>query len=124
MAHWARIDENNIVVEVVVCDNNDPNGDEGYQWLITNKPGTWIKTSYNTIAGVHLEGGTPLRKNYAGIGMRYDERLDAFIQLKMFESWVLDENTCIWQPPIYYPTDGKDYDWDESTVSWIELPTE
>lgn len=104
MAHWAKINENNIVVEVVVTDNNDPNGDEGYQWLLNNLGGIWIKTSYNTIGGVHLTGGTPLRKNYAGIGYTYDQTLDAFIPPKpsLFNDdktrqWVLNEETCSWE---------------------------
>lgn len=99
MAHWAELDENNIVIQVVVGDNNDPNGDEGYQWLIDNFGGRWVKTSYNTRAGVHSQGGEPLRKNYAGIGFTYDEVRDAFIPPKppFGENWVLDEESCIWK---------------------------
>jgi hypothetical protein len=106
MAHFAEIDENNIVIRVVVTDNNDPNNDEGYQWLIDNLGGRWIKTSYNTWAGEHKLGGTPFRKNYATIGGSYDERLDAFIPPMPEEkfgrisgkpiAWDLDENTCQW----------------------------
>lgn len=105
MAHWAEIDENNIVLQVVVTDNNDPNNDEGYQWLIDNLGGRWIKTSYNTRLGVHTQGGTPLRKNYAGVGYTYDEQRDAFIPPKPTEThnWAgkpivfdLDEDTCQW----------------------------
>ena len=84
MAHWAELDENNVVLRVLVGDNNDPAGDEGYQWLIDNLGGTWKKTSYNTVAGVHTAGGTPFRKNYAGIGYTYDEALDAFLPPKPF----------------------------------------
>lgn len=95
MAHWAELDENNIVVRVLVGDNNDP--DEGYQWLIDNLGGTWIKTSYNTIGGVHALGGEPLRKNYAGVGMIYDSVRDAFIHPKPEgENWVFNEDTCLW----------------------------
>jgi len=107
MAHWAQIDENNIVINVSVGDNNDPNGDEGYQWLIDNVGGRFVKTSYNTIGGVHLLGGTPLRKNYAGIGYTYDEIRDAFIPpkpplgetpvTKKVVDWVLDEDACLWK---------------------------
>lgn len=98
MAHWAEIDENNIVLRVTVGDNNDPAGDEGYQWLIDNLGGTWIKTSYNTFRGVHNQGGIPLRKNFAGIGMQYDPVRDAFIPPKPEEgNWVLNENTCNWE---------------------------
>ena len=99
MAHWAEIDENNIVVRVLVTDNDAPN--EGYDWLVDRLGGTWIQTSYNTSGGIHLLGGTPLRKNYAGVGMTYDETLDAFYGPKPEgEYWVLDEETCQWVNPI------------------------
>jgi hypothetical protein len=95
MAHWAEIDENNIVLRVTVGSNDMP--DEGYQWLIDNLGGTWVKTSYNTHAGIHQLGGTPLRKNYAGIGMYYDKERDAFIPPKPENgNWELDEETCLW----------------------------
>ena len=95
MAHWAEIDKNNIVLRVTVGSNDEP--DEGYQWLIDNLGGTWIKTSYNTIAGVHALGGTPLRKNYAGIDYSYNEELDAFIPPKPeIGNWELNEDTCLW----------------------------
>lgn len=101
MAHWAEIDDNNIVLRVVVTENG---GDEGYQWLLDNLGGTWIKTSYNTQAGVHTLGGTPLRKNYAGIGYTYDEQRDAFIPPKPQSlderEYVLDEETCTWVLPV------------------------
>jgi hypothetical protein len=109
MAHWAEIDENNIVIRVTVGDNNDPNGDEGYQWLIDNLGGRWIKTSYNTYAGKHDLGGTPLRKNYAGPGYTYDEQRDAFIPPQPLGIvtpagkdvvFNLDENTCTWVAKI------------------------
>jgi hypothetical protein len=105
MAHWAEIDDNHIVTQVVVTDNNDPNGDEGYQWLVDNLGGRWIKTSYNTRAGVHAEGGVPLRKNFASVGYTYDEQRDAFIPSKPDEThnwngkpvvFTLDEDTCQW----------------------------
>ncbi len=97
MAHWAELDESNIVLRVTVGDNNDSNGDEGYQWLINNLGGTWIKTSYNTKGGVPKEGGTPLRKNFAGVGYTYDEERDAFISPKPETgNWELDEDTCLW----------------------------
>lgn len=99
MAHWAEIDENNIVKRVVVTDSNDPNNDEGYQWLLDNLGGIWIKTSYNTRENKHILGGTPLRKNYAGIGYTYDQNRDAFIPPKLYEDWVLNEETCTWEPP-------------------------
>jgi hypothetical protein len=111
MAHWAEIDENNVVLRVTVGDNNDPNGDEGYQWLIDNLGGTWIKTSYNG----------NIRKNFAGIGYKYDAGRDAFIPLKTFESWVLNEETCIWEAPSTRPNDGKEYAWNEENLSWVEI---
>lgn len=107
MAHWAELDENNTVLRVTVGDNDFP--DEGYQWLIDNLGGTWVKTSYNG----------NIRKNFAGIGFTYDAERDAFIPSKPFESWVLDEETCRWDAPIPMPTDGALYMWDEETVSWV-----
>lgn len=108
MAHWAEIDENNVVLRVLVGNNYDPNGDEGYQWLIDNLGGTWIKTSYNG----------RIRKNFAGIGFTYDETRDAFIPPKPFESWLLNEETCRWEAPTAYPEDGEMYAWDESQLQW------
>jgi hypothetical protein len=108
MSHWAELNEHNTVVRVTVGDNNDV--DEGYQWLIDNLGGTWVQTSYNG----------NIRKNFAGVGMYYDEDRDAFIAPKPFESWVLDEDTCRWEAPTQYPSDDKVYDWDEETLSWIE----
>lgn len=106
MAHWAEIDQNNIVLQVTVGDNNDPTGDEGYQWLIDNLGGTWIKTSYNTQGGVHQLGDTPLRKNFAGIGYTYDLERDAFIPPKPEEgAWVLNEETCLWETASVEPLD-------------------
>lgn len=119
MAHFAEIDENGLVLRVLVTSNDKPN--EGYDWLISKLGGTWVKTSYNTYGGQHLLGETPLRKNYAGIGYTYDAERDAFIPPQPFESWALDEETCLWQPPTPYPTDGKDYEWDEDTLQWIEI---
>ena len=118
ISHWAELDENNIVTRVLVGDNNDPAGDEGYQWLLDNLGGTWVKTSYNTVAGQHTNGGTPFRKNYAGIGYSYDESRDAFIPPKPFASWTLNEDTCTWNAPVAYPTDGEMYTWNEETTSW------
>lgn len=106
MAHWAEVDENNIVLRVTVGDNNDP--DEGYQWLIDNLGGRWLKTSYNTFGGVHRFGGIALRKNYAGIGYKYDEQRDAFIPPKpkpviledgTIIEYVFNEETCLWDFP-------------------------
>lgn len=118
MAHFAEIDESSFVTRVLVTDTNDPNGDEGYQWLIDTFGGTWIKTSYNTHGGIHILGGTPLRKNYAGVGMSYDPIRDAFIVKKPFESWILNEETCIWEAPVAKPTNDREYKWNEDTTSW------
>ena len=79
------------------------------------------QTSYNTHGGVHALGGTPFRKNYAGIGYTYDAQRDAFIPPKAFESWSLNEDTCLWEPPVAMPDDGKIYTWDEATTSWVEV---
>ena len=118
MSHWAEIDENNVVLRVTVGDNNEP--DEGYQWLIDNLGGTWIKASYNTYGGVHLLGGTPLRKNYPTIGYTYDETRDAFIPPQLYPSFVLDEETCQWKNPIPKPeaTETTGWEWNEATLSW------
>jgi len=117
MAHWAKIDENNIVTQVTVGNNDEP--DEGYGWLIDNLGGTWIKTSYNTLGGVHLAGGTPLRKNFAGKGFSYDTERDAFIPPSPFPSWTLVESSCQWEAPVEMPEDELSYAWDEESLSWI-----
>lgn len=123
MAHWAELDSANKVVQVVVMDNN---GDEGYGFLVNTFGGRWVKTSYNTRNGIHTLGGTPLRKNFAGIGFTYDQERDAFIPPKPFKDWILNEETCQWEAPVPYPTDGKVYGWNEELGDWVEveLPTE
>lgn len=110
MAHWARI-ENDIVTNVWVAEED----------FIKHLEGEWIQTSYNTKGGVHELGGTPLRKNYAGIGFIYDRVRDAFYEPQPFPSWTLDEESCIWEAPIPYPNDGKSYGWDEENLNWILL---
>lgn len=122
MSHWAQIDENNIVINVLVGNNSYI--DEGYQWLIDNIGGRWIQTSINTYAGVHIQGGTPLRKNYAGIGFMYNEELDAFIPPKPenYPSFIINEQTGLWEPPIEKPSDGNVYSWNETTISWQIVP--
>ena len=130
MASFAKI-ENNIVTTVVSVVNEvlkDSNGTEqeqlGINFLRTlyNEPNTiWKQTSYNTHGGVHNNNGTPLRKNHAGIGMTYDEGRNAFIPIKPYNSWVLNETTCLWNSPIPMPNDAsidKKYSWNESTLSW------
>ena len=108
MAHWAELDEDNVVIRVTVGDNNDPNGDEGYQWLLDNLGGRWVQTSYNN----------NFRVRFAGIGFIYDETLDAFIPPKPFPSWLLDTTTCDWMAPLPYPNDGKEYIWNEESQNW------
>jgi hypothetical protein len=111
MSHFARV-VNGIVTEVIVAEQD----------FIDSLPesSSWVQTSYNTYGGVHALGGTPLRKNYAGIGFIYNPLRDAFIPPKLYASWKLNETTCLWEPPIQYPNDGKDYVWDEITTSWVE----
>lgn len=116
MAHFAEINNENIVTRVLVTDNALPN--EGQDWLEANIGGTWVKTSYNTFAGIHQLGGTPLRKNFAGIGYSYRADLDAFVPPKPFPSWILNLETCLWDAPS--PKPAGSFTWDESTLSWVE----
>ena len=119
MAHYALLDQNNVVLQVIV--GKDEGGDTNWETYYSNIAGrTCKRTSYNTIAGTAQEGGVPFSKNYAAIGFTYDESRDAFIPVKPYNSWVLDENTCQWQAPTPRPTDGV-YNWDENTLSWIEI---
>jgi hypothetical protein len=118
MSHWAEIDETKKVIRVVVGPNDEP--DEGYQWLIDNFGGNWIKTSYNTYGGVHILGGTPFRKNYAGIGSSYDSTRDAFIPLKPYSSWILNEETCLWEAPLPKPENGY-WEWNNDIENWKEI---
>jgi hypothetical protein len=118
MAHFCKLDENNIVTQVVVVDNKDTSDASGVEkehigaaHLEKILGGTWKQTSYNG----------NMRKNYAGIGYTYDAARDAFIPVKPYPSWVLDENTCQWQAPITMPQDGKMYAWNEGSISWIEI---
>jgi len=113
MSHYAKV-VNGIVQQVIVAEA------EFFQTFVDTSPGEWIQTSYNTYGGQHKNGGTPLRKNYAGVGYTYDHTKDAFIPPKPFASWTLNEDTCLWDAPTSMPTDGKFYDWDETTTSWIE----
>ena len=127
MASFAKI-ENNIVTTVVSVVNEvlkDSNGIEqeniGIEFLKTlynEQNATWKQTSYNTKGGVHSLGGTPFRKNHAGIGFTYDSQRDAFIPQKPYNSWVLNEQTCNWEAPIAYPQDNNRYVWNEQNLSW------
>jgi len=109
MAHYAKI-EDGFVTNVIVAEQD----------FIDTQEGQWVQTSYNTYGGQHTLGGTPLRKNYAGIGYTYDSARDAFIPPAPYASWVLNEDTCMWEAPVVYPDDGKIYTWDESTTNWVE----
>ena len=113
MSHFAEVDSTNTVLRVIVAEldfiNSGAVGD----------PAHWIQTSYNTHGGVHALGGTPLRKNYAGLGYTYDISRDAFIPPKPVASWILNEDTCLWDAPVPMPTDGKMYRWDEETIQWV-----
>jgi hypothetical protein len=116
MSHFAQIDVNNIVTRVLAIEQDVI--DTG----MFGDPASWVQTSYNTIGGVHTLGGTPLRKNYAGIGYAYNVLRDAFIPPKPFLSWILNETTCLWEAPIPIPVEeGKIFGWNEETKSWIEI---
>ena len=120
MSHFAEIDGEGTVLRVlVVADDKESRGQE-FLADDLGLGGTWKKTSYNTVGGVHSNGGTPFRKNFAGIGYKYDTEKDAFIPPKPFTSWILDEDTCLWNAPTPMPTDDKMYVWDEPTTSWKE----
>jgi len=112
MAHFAKV-VNGIVEQVIVADTQD--------WCETNLGGTWIQTSYNTQGNVHTLGGTPLHKNYAGIGYTWDGT--GFAAPQPYSSWTLNSNTYLWEAPTPMPTDNKRYRWDEPTLSWIEITT-
>ena len=125
MAHFSELGESNIVTRVIVVD--DDHEADGENWCNGVYGGTWKQTSYNTFAGAHSLGGTPLRKNYAGLGDTYDSSKDAFIEPKPYSSWTLNEDTCRWDAPVDKPDDGKLYEWDESvyqgdnTKGWVEV---
>lgn len=123
MGHYAFLDENNIVTEVIVGKDEGSDGIDWEIWYGNFRGQRCVRTSYNTAGGVHLLNGTPLRKNYAGIGHFYDEIRDAFIPPKPFDSWILNEETCLWEPPL--PKPEGDYMWDEGNVQWVlvEPPT-
>jgi len=124
MAHFAKVDQGK-VIQIIVAEP------EFFDTFVDSSPGEWIQTSYNTRGGVHYEpdSNTPssdqskaLRKNYAGIGFSYDRDRDAFIPPQPYASWILNENTCLWDSPVPYPDDGNFYTWDESTTSWVLEP--
>ena len=123
MAHYAKVVDS-IVTKVIVAEA------EFFDTFIDNSPGEWIQTSYNTYGGKHFDpetgeedDGTPLRKNYAGVGYTYDVDKDAFYAPQPFASWTLNETTCLWEAPVEYPDDGERYEWNEETTNW-DLVTE
>ena len=128
MAYFAKLNSDNIVTEVNSVHNNvlkDADGVEQEALGITfltefSGSNLWKQTSYNTLGGVHNLGGTPFRKNYAAIGDTYDESRDAFIGPQPYPSWIFNESTCIWDPPVSMPDGIKTWKWNEETVSWIE----
>ena len=123
MAHYAKV-KDGVVIKIIKAEA------EFFDTFIDNEPGEWIQTSYNTFGGVHYgqdgtpDDGTPLRKNYAGIGFTYDRDKDAFIPPQPYDSWTLNETTCLWEAPVDKPDDGEMYTWDEETTSWtvVEEP--
>lgn len=121
MAHYAKVVDS-IVTKVIVAEA------EFFDTFIDNSPGEWVQTSYNTHGGVHYnpetgepDDGVALRKNYAGVGFTYDSTRDAFIAPKPFESWTLNDTSCLWEAPVAYPDDGKEYIWNESITNWTEV---
>jgi hypothetical protein len=122
MAHYAFLDANNIVTEVIVGKNEGEDGINWEQHYGEFRNQVCKRTSYNTQGGVHNLGGTPYRKNYAGIGYSYDPVRDAFVPPKPYASWVLNDDTCLWSAPVPMPVEeGKIYTWDEPTVAWVEF---
>lgn len=121
MSHFAQINSDNIVTQVIVIEQETLNTG------LWGDPASWIQTSYNTRGGVHYgpngepDGGVALRKNYAGIGFTYDRSRDAFVPPRPFPSWVLNEESCLWTAPVPYPTDDQQYTWDEDTVNWVAV---
>jgi hypothetical protein len=119
MAHYTLLDENNIVIEVFVGKDENEDGVNWEEWYGNFRGQKCKRTSYNTREGIHIDGGTPFRKNYAGIGFFYDEERDAFYMLSPFPSWVFNEEKCIYQAPTEKPVGL--YDWDEDSLSWKEI---
>ena len=117
MAHYAKVSDG-LVTQVIVAEA------EFFDTFVDSSPGEWVQTSYNTHGGVHSDGGVALRKNYAGVGFTYDSTRDAFIPPQPYASWLLNEDTCIYEAPVPYPTDDLMYSWDEDTTSWVEITGE
>jgi len=129
VAHFAKLNQENIVIAINVVHNNEllvdgvESEQKGIDFLnnLHKTNDTWKQTSYNTLGDVHRLDGTPFRKNYAGMGYKYDETRDAFIAPQPFNSWKLNEDTCRWEAPVAYPDDDKPYEWNEETTSWVEV---
>ena len=123
MAHYAFLDENNRVTEVITGRNEGEDGTDWEDWYGRFRGQTCRRTSYNTRAGQHLGGGTPFRKNYAGIGYTYRADLDAFVPPQPYPSWILDTERCVWEPPVPMPQqiDREMYSWDEESRGWIRV---
>ena len=124
MAHYAVLNMNNVVTEIIVGKNENDTNTNWELYYQNIKTQICKRTSYNTLGGVHKNGGTPFRKNYASIGYTYDEIRDAFIPPKPYESWVLNEDSCLWEAPVEYPNDGEQYNWNEETQTWDLVPSE
>ncbi len=121
MAHFAKLGTGNIVLAVHVVSNDIATTEQAGEEFLQNLHGSrdvWKQTSYNTIGGEHKLGGTPFRKNYAGIGFTYDEVRNAFIEPKPYDSWTLNEETCLWEAPVALPDTENRYNWNEETTSW------
>jgi len=121
MAHFAKIGKGNIVEKVVVVHNNVATTEQdGVDFLnnLYKSRDVWKQTSYNTKGGIHKLGGTPFRKNFANTGYKYDQTRDAFIPPKPYQSWILNETTCLWNAPVVKPDDGQDYIWNETIQNW------
>ena len=120
MSHYAKVCDGK-VVSVIVAE------EDFFDIFVDSSPGTWLQTSYNTRGGVHYgpngepDGGVALRGNYAGVGHIYDAKNDVFYEPQPYPSWILNQTTWFWEPPIVYPLDGNRYQWDEATVSWVEI---
>ena len=121
MAHFAKV-LNGIVQQVIVADA------EFFESFIDYSPGQWLQTSYNTRGGIHFgadgqpDGGKPLRKNFAGVGFSYDQQRDAFVPPQPYPSWVLNDESCLWEAPVPCPADGGTYQWDEAAQAWVAAP--
>ena len=121
MAHFAKLGTGNIIERVEVVSNDIAQTEQaGVEFLqnLYKDISAWKQTSYNTRGGEHIIGGTPFRKNYAGIGYIYNQTKDAFIPPKPFNSWILNKDSCLWEAPVNYPDDGERYTWNEATTTW------